>query len=337
MRTCPHCNHAFSETAATPAQCPACGKPFTISDIGAQTLDLGTATVADPLVPPKLDATIESSLFGPPLPSGKSPATPAAPPEATYQDLGATTDSSLFTTPPAGDKPATYQDLGGTTDSSLFLPGDPPAAVSPKDKTYHALGQTIQAGKFVPSAEEMAEGLSSANTGTVELRSQVGMMPADVRDLTHMWDSSIASSQPGTPAQPTLRSSQVSGIVSGGQPSGLGSSQSIGAESLEQSLVIQPRVLRPDSSVADTATHRIDYNLLKKLGEGGMGIVYAARQSSIRRTVALKMLKPAGAQQAAHREKFLAEAVITGDLEHPNIVPIYDLGRDEAGAIFYAM
>src|SRR5262245_44387770 len=68
-----------------------------------------------------------------------------------------------------------------------------------------------------------------------------------------------------------------------------------------------------------------------------MGIVYAARQQSIRRVVALKMLKKAGEQESFQREKFLAEAVITGDLEHPNIVPIYDLGRDEGGAIFYAM
>ena len=73
------------------------------------------------------------------------------------------------------------------------------------------------------------------------------------------------------------------------------------------------------------------------IGEGGMGVVYAARQASIDRTVAVKMLKPDIAGQAEQREKFLSEAVVTGDLDHPNIVPIYDLGSSESGALFYSM
>ena len=74
-----------------------------------------------------------------------------------------------------------------------------------------------------------------------------------------------------------------------------------------------------------------DYELLETIGEGGMGVVYAARQASIDRTVAVKMLKPATAQKPEQREKFLTEAVVTGDLDHPNIVPIYDLGTNESG------
>ena len=80
-----------------------------------------------------------------------------------------------------------------------------------------------------------------------------------------------------------------------------------------------------------------DYELLNVIGEGGMGVVYAARQASIDRTVAVKMLKPDIAEQAEQRDKFLSEAVVTGDLDHPNIVPIYDLGSNEAGALFYSM
>ncbi len=121
-----------------------------------------------------------------------------------------------------------------------------------------------------------------------------------------------------------------------------GAAEAAMQQSLEQSLVIQPRVLRMEVAEDGSKADRIDYNLLRKLGEGGMGIVYAARQQSIRRVVALKMLKSAkgktrSGKEVSQREKFLAEAVITGDLEHPNIVPIYDLGRDESGAIFYAM
>jgi WD40 repeat protein/tRNA A-37 threonylcarbamoyl transferase component Bud32 len=117
------------------------------------------------------------------------------------------------------------------------------------------------------------------------------------------------------------------------------SSGDVGSSSLEDTLVIQSRQLgeRKDDAPGKKGGPRNDYDLLKKLGEGGMGVVFLAKQQSIQREVALKMLKANATHQSTQREKFLAEAVITGDLEHPNIVPIYDLGRDESGAIFYAM
>ncbi|MDA0283524.1 MAG: serine/threonine-protein kinase, partial [Planctomycetota bacterium] len=80
-----------------------------------------------------------------------------------------------------------------------------------------------------------------------------------------------------------------------------------------------------------------EYELLKKLGEGGMGLVFMARQRSIDREVALKMLKPKTAKDPEQRAKFLTEAVVTGDLDHPNIVPIYDVGSSPDNALFYAM
>ncbi len=80
-----------------------------------------------------------------------------------------------------------------------------------------------------------------------------------------------------------------------------------------------------------------DYELLDVIGEGGMGVVYSARQSAIARTVAVKMLKKTDAETPEQREKFISEAVVTGELDHPNIVPIYDLGTNNAGALFYSM
>ncbi|NOZ39932.1 MAG: protein kinase [Planctomycetes bacterium] len=80
-----------------------------------------------------------------------------------------------------------------------------------------------------------------------------------------------------------------------------------------------------------------DYELIEKIGEGGMGVVYTARQSSIARTVAIKMLKGDEEHTLEQREKFISEAVVTGELDHPNIVPIYDLGSNDSGALFYSM
>ena len=100
------------------------------------------------------------------------------------------------------------------------------------------------------------------------------------------------------------------------------------------SLVIQPRALLPADD--EDTTVAADYNLVSLLGEGGMGVVYDARQSSIDRSVAVKMLKSESVDEV-QQQKFLAEAVVTGELDHPNIVPIYDLGRNSDGALFYSM
>ncbi|NOY41842.1 MAG: protein kinase [Planctomycetes bacterium] len=108
----------------------------------------------------------------------------------------------------------------------------------------------------------------------------------------------------------------------------------------KSSLVVKYRNLSTPTDkppLIASATDAPDYELLNVIGEGGMGVVYAARQSAIARTVALKMLRGSSEQTAEQREKFISEAVITGELEHPNIVPIYDLGANESGALFYSM
>ena len=79
-----------------------------------------------------------------------------------------------------------------------------------------------------------------------------------------------------------------------------------------------------------------EYEIGDKLGEGGMGAVYRARQGSVDRGVALKMVKKNQGTTDA-QDRFLAEAVVTGALEHPNIVPIYDLGVNTDDELFYAM
>ncbi len=108
----------------------------------------------------------------------------------------------------------------------------------------------------------------------------------------------------------------------------------IEAQESDNSLFIQTRAFHDPKRGG--AAHA-DYEIDKVLGEGGMGVVYMARQASISRTVAVKMLKGKTAKDETQRNKFLSEAVVTGDLEHPNIVPIYDLGVNDEGALFYSM
>ncbi|HBE70922.1 MAG TPA: hypothetical protein DDW52_22480 [Planctomycetaceae bacterium] len=70
---------------------------------------------------------------------------------------------------------------------------------------------------------------------------------------------------------------------------------------------------------------------------GGLGQVWVARDSELRRVVALKEVQPAFAEDEACRARFVREAEITGALQHPGIVPVYGLGRDVLGRPFYAM
>ncbi len=81
--------------------------------------------------------------------------------------------------------------------------------------------------------------------------------------------------------------------------------------------------------IRQPTTAAADFKIEKVLGEGGMGIVYTAVQSSMDRRIALKMIKGDAAKTPGAKDKFLAEAVVTGDLEHPNIVPVYELGMNE--------
>ena len=79
-----------------------------------------------------------------------------------------------------------------------------------------------------------------------------------------------------------------------------------------------------------------DYELLKVLGEGGMGVVYKARQLSLNRPVALKMIKSARFASADDVRRFQNESEAVARLDHPNIVPVFEVGQHE-GQHYFSM
>jgi serine/threonine protein kinase len=79
------------------------------------------------------------------------------------------------------------------------------------------------------------------------------------------------------------------------------------------------------------------FRILRPHARGGLGEVSVALEQELHRQVALKEIRPAYAQNAAARARFLLEAKVTGQLEHPGVVPIYGLGCFADGRPFYAM
>ena len=79
------------------------------------------------------------------------------------------------------------------------------------------------------------------------------------------------------------------------------------------------------------------YRIVKKIGAGGMGIVFEAVDEKLHRTVALKVLGDDVARDADRRQRFLREAQVVAGLTHPNIAAVYDAGETDEGEIYIAM
>src|SRR5213082_1434790 len=92
-----------------------------------------------------------------------------------------------------------------------------------------------------------------------------------------------------------------------------------------------------EANVTDTHWRLGNYEILEEIGRGGMGVIYRARQRHSRRIVALKRILSCHADSRETLMRFRREAQAAANLDHPNILPIYEVSESEEGIPYFSM
>lgn len=253
-------------------------------------------------------------------------------------------------------------DLANTSDDASTEKNPAAGAAVELDQTLMHAGPTSSAIGDLDSAQGTKQGRDLAfavalmQTGSANMRSLATATKSwttfgNSSLADHLLASRVISEDQQATAQQRAQQALASMAIDDGNGRGSGAVDRVSQSVRERHWLTQ---LDPDGKVAkllgiaDTSVlsndeiedRQVDsrYTLLRKLGQGGLGVVWLARDQNLQRYVAVKEISRNVASGDPALDHFRREAEITGRLEHPGIVPIYQYGEDAAtGKSFYVM
>lgn len=149
----------------------------------------------------------------------------------------------------------------------------------------------------------------------------------------------VATTQPGRyPMQcPECRLALTVTVARDGTATATPQAAPADAPRNDDATILQGEADVPDDAADATVPRQVgNYEIIKCLGRGGMGAVYLARQKSLDRLVAVKIVDPQLAQDKRFLVRFMREALAAGTLVHHNVVQVYDFGTDD-GIVWFSM
>ncbi|TWT64576.1 protein kinase domain-containing protein [Allorhodopirellula solitaria] len=275
-------------------------------------------------------------------------------PNATLEEIDAADPNATIEVSPPADSAGTYPGSGNTDHDATIEIGEEldPNATLEIDDGLDTDATVDQTSEFDPNATVDAAGafdpqatVDSSDDFSVDL----GPSPVDGSDRSVLDDSNL-----GQTINPRELSDDEASYWAGisaeftspGDPT-------VQPPPIDRTIV-ETRLRIRNQTVAtqiQDAGEPADYRLVRLLGRGGMGNVFVARQGSLDRLIAVKVIRPLDdskreklqqqgqleAVEQGRRQQFLTEAVVTGDLDHPNIVPIHDVALTGDSTLFYSM
>jgi WD40 repeat protein/serine/threonine protein kinase len=235
-----------------------------------------------------------------------------------------------------------------TVDHSAITVRDTSGTDATIDLSEHTRANTDKAFAQTKGLDETAETLASVSAGSIYFDTQEGNVQSD-GNASLLDDTNLGQTinpRALSEAEAKYWSEISSEFTSPSEPTAM-------PPAIDRTIV-ETRLQLRHQTVA-TQIHgdadASDYRLVRLLGRGGMGNVFVARQGSLDRLIAVKVIRPLEeskrkklAEQGklekveqSRRQQFLSEAVVTGDLDHPNIVPIHDVAVTGDSTLFYSM